>query len=115
MYEPDPHSWTTSIWHLVISAGVFAYVVRLLDKIQGRRTRTFFVEVLELIVCVGISFGVYYMGSLVSNDERIIWLCSVYSAHKGTRWVFARLDNAARIHLDSIGGGNVKDSSKNNT
>ena len=93
---------TQAPWLLLLTAAGFAYLVQLLERIKSRRVRSFFVEVLEFVVCVGIAFGTYMISHFLRLDERLVWVASVYFGHKGTRYVFAKLDLAAAQHLSRI-------------
>ena len=93
---------TQAPWLLLLTAAAFAYVVQLLERIKSRRVRSFFVEVLEFVVCVGIAFGTYMVSHFLRLDDRLVWVASVYLGHKGTRYVFARLDLAAAQHLSRM-------------
>lgn len=86
-------------WVLLLSAAAFAYIVQLLERIKSRKVRGWLVETLEFIVCVGIAFGTYLVAQFFRLDERLVWVASVYLGHKGTRYVFAKLDIAASQHL----------------
>lgn len=86
-------------WALLLSAAAFAYIVQLLERIKNRKVRGWLVETLEFIVCVGIAFGTYLVSQFFRLDERLVWVASVYLGHKGTRYVFAKLDIAASQHL----------------
>lgn len=112
MVEKDPFTWAQTTWALLLSSAIFAYIVRLLDKIHNKRLRSLAVEFLEFIVCIGIAFGVYLTSSFFGMDERIVWLCSVYFSHRGTRFVFARMDLVADVYLSRFQQGDqrVKDS-----
>lgn len=99
MLEKDPSDWALATWVLLMSSAIIAYVTRLLDKIKSKKVKSAIVEVLEFIICVGISFGVYLTSTFFSFDERIAWLLSVYLAHKGTHYIFSRLDVAADIYI----------------
>lgn len=112
MVEKDPFTWAQTTWALLLSSAIFAYSVRLLDKIRNKRLRSLAVEFLEFIVCIGIAFGVYLTSSFFGMDERIVWLCSVYFSHRGTRFVFARMDRVADVYLSRFQQGDqrVKDS-----
>ena len=111
MLEKDPETWGQVTWALLLSSAIIAYLARLLDKIKSRRVKSFVIETLEFVICIGIAFGVYLTSTLFALDERLVWLCSVYLAHKGTRYIFARLDLAADIYLKRMTGDtNVKDS-----
>ena len=93
---------TQAPWLLLLTAAGFAYLVQLLERIKSRRVRGFFVEVLEFVVCVGIAFGTYMISHFLRLDERLVWVASVYFGHKGTRYVFAKLDLAAAQHLSRM-------------
>ena len=93
---------TQAPWLLLLTAAAFAYLVQLLERIKSRRVRSFFVEVLEFVVCVGIAFGTYMISHFLRLDDRLVWIASVYLGHKGTRYVFAKLDLAAAQHLSRI-------------
>ena len=93
---------TQAPWLLLLTAAGFAYLVQLLERIKSRRVRGFFVEVLEFVVCVGIAFGTYMISHFLRLDERLVWVASVYFGHKGTRYVFAKLDLAATQHLSRM-------------
>lgn len=116
MLEKDPSAWEQTTWILLLSSAIIGYLARLLDKIQSRRVKSLIVETLEFIVCISIAFGVYLTSTFFALDERLVWLCSVYLAHKGTRYIFARLDLAADIYLKRMTGDkNVKDSGSDNS
>jgi len=89
-------------WALLLSAAAFAYIVRLLERVKSRKVRSWLVELLEFIACVGIAFGTYLISYFLRLDERLVWIASVYFGHKGTRYVFAKLDLAAAKHLSSM-------------
>lgn len=93
---------TQAPWLLLLTAAAFAYLVQLLERIKSRRVRGFFVEVLEFVVCVGIAFGTYMISHFLRLDDRLVWVASVYFGHKGTRYVFAKLDLAAAQHLSKM-------------
>lgn len=93
---------TQAPWLLLLTAAAFAYLVQLLERIKSRRVRSFFVEVLEFVVCVGIAFGTYMISHFLRLDDRLVWVASVYLGHKGTRYVFAKLDLAAAQHLSKM-------------
>lgn len=111
MIEPNPNSWDNTIWALLGSSAVFAYAVRLLDRIHNRKVRSAAVEVLEFIICVCVAFSVFYLSTLANIDDRIVWILSVYLGHKGTRYIFRKLDNAAEKHLNELIGGDLNDKS----
>lgn len=116
MVDKDPLSWEQTTWVLLFSAAILAYIARLLDKIQNKRLKSFIIEILEFIICVGIAFGVYLTSSFFALDERLVWLCSVYLSHKGTRYIFTRLDLAAERYFTKIkGGSNGKNSNPGNS
>ena len=116
MLEKDPETWGQVTWVLLLSSAVIAYLARLLDKIKSQRVKSFVIETLEFVICIGIAFGVYLTSTFFALDERLVWLCSVYLAHKGTRYIFARLDLAADIYLKRMTGDkNVKDSGSDNS
>jgi hypothetical protein len=104
MLEKDPSDWALATWMLLASSAIIAYVTRLLDKIRSKKVKSAIVEVLEFIVCVGISFGVYLTSTLFAFDERLAWILSVYLAHKGTHYIFSRLDVAADTYFPVKGG-----------
>ena len=104
MLEKDPSDWALATWMLLASSAVIAYVTRLLDKIRSKKVKSAIVEVLEFIICVGISFGVYLTSTLFAFDERLAWILSVYLAHKGTHYIFSRLDVAAENYFPAKGG-----------
>jgi len=112
MVEKDPFTWENTTWALLLSSAVFAYIVRLLDKIQNKRLRSLAIEFLEFVICIGIAFGVYLTSSFFGMDERLAWLCSVYFSHRGTRFVFSRMDIVADVYLTKFQQGDyrVKDS-----
>jgi len=89
-------------WLLLLSAAAFAYIVRLLERIKSRKVRSWVVELLEFIACVGIAFGTYLISQFLRLDERLVWVASVYFGHKGTRYVFAKLDLAAAQRLSTM-------------
>ena len=93
---------TQAPWLLLLTAAGFAYIVRLLERVKSRRVRSWLVEVLEFVVCVGIAFGTYMISHFLRLDDRLVWVASVYLGHKGTRYVFAKLDLAAAQHLSRI-------------
>lgn len=93
---------TNAPWLLLLSAAAFAYIVQLLERIKSRKVRGWLVESLEFIVCVGIAFGTYLVSHFLRLDERLVWVASVYLGHKGTRYVFAKLDLAAAQHLSRM-------------
>lgn len=93
---------TQAPWLLLLTAAAFAYLVQLLERIKSRRVRSFFVEVLEFVVCVGIAFGTYMISNFLRLDDRLVWVASVYLGHKGTRYVFAKLDLAATQYLSRM-------------
>ena len=93
---------TQAPWLLLLTAASFAYLVQLLERIKSRRVRSWLVETLEFIVCVGIAFGTYLISHFLRLDERLVWVASVYLGHKGTRFVFAKLDLAAAKHLSQV-------------
>ena len=111
MVDKDPFTWEQTTWALLFSSAAIAYLARLLDKINNKRVKSLVVEMLEFVICIGIAFGVYLTSTFFALDERLVWLCSVYLGHKGTRYVFARLDIAADVYLQRMTGDkNVKDS-----
>ena len=93
---------TQAPWLLLLTAASFAYLVQLLERIKNRRVRSWLVEALEFVVCVGIAFGTYLISHFLRLDERLVWVASVYLGHKGTRFVFAKLDIAAAKHLSQV-------------
>ena len=93
---------TQAPWLLLLTAASFAYLVQLLERIKSRRVRSWLVETLEFVVCVGIAFGTYLISHFLRLDERLVWVVSVYLGHKGTRFVFAKLDLAAAKHLSQV-------------
>ena len=93
---------TQAPWLLLLTAASFAYLVQLLERIKSRRVRSWLVETLEFVVCVGIAFGTYLVSNFLRLDERLVWVASVYLGHKGTRFVFAKLDLAAAKHLSQV-------------
>ena len=93
---------TQAPWLLLLTAASFAYLVQLLERIKSRRVRSWLVETLEFVVCVGIAFGTYLISHFLRLDERLVWVASVYLGHKGTRFVFAKLDIAAAKHLSQV-------------
>ncbi len=93
---------TQAPWLLLLTAASFAYLVQLLERIKSRRVRSWLVETLEFVVCVGIAFGTYLISHFLRLDERLVWVASVYLGHKGTRLVFAKLDLAAAKHLSQV-------------
>ena len=93
---------TQAPWLLLLTAASFAYLVQLLERIKSRRVRSWLVETLEFVVCVGIAFGTYLISHFLHLDERLVWVASVYLGHKGTRFVFAKLDLAAAKHLSQV-------------
>ena len=93
---------TQAPWLLLLTAASFAYLVQLLERIKSRRVRNWLVETLEFVVCVGIAFGTYLISHFLRLDERLVWVASVYLGHKGTRFVFAKLDIAAAKHLSQV-------------
>ena len=93
---------TQAPWLLLLSAAAFAYVVQLLARIKSKQVRGWLVEGLEFVVCVGIAFGTYLISHFLRLDERLVWVASVYLGHKGTRFVFAKLDIAAAKHLSQV-------------
>ena len=93
---------TQAPWLLLLTAASFAYLVQLLERIKSRRVRSWLVETLEFVVCVGIAFGTYLISHFLRLDERLVWVASVYLGHKGTRFVFAKLDRAAAKHLSQV-------------
>ena len=95
---------TQAPWLLLLTAASFAYLVQLLERIKSRRVRSWLVETLEFVVCVGIAFGTYLISHFLRLDERLVWVASVYLGHKGTRFVFAKLDLAAAKHLSQVLG-----------
>ena len=95
---------TQAPWLLLLTAASFAYLVQLLERIKSRRVRSWLVETLEFVVCVGIAFGTYLISNFLRLDERLVWVASVYLGHKGTRFVFAKLDLAAAKHLSQVLG-----------
>ena len=104
MIEKDPSDWALATWILLASSAVIAYVTRLLDKIRSKKVKSAIVEVLEFIVCVGISFGVYLTSTLFAFDERLAWILSVYLVPKVTHYIFSRLDVAADTCFPVKGG-----------
>lgn len=93
---------TQAPWLLLLTAAGFAYLVRLLERVKSHRVRGWLVETLEFVVCVGIAFGTYMISQFLRLDDRLVWIASVYLGHKGTRYVFAKLDLAAAQHLSRI-------------
>lgn len=93
---------TQAPWLLLLTAASFAYLVQLLERIKSRRVRSWLVETLEFVVCVGIAFGTYLISHFLRLDERLVWVASVYLGHKGTRFVFAKLDLAVAKHLSQM-------------
>ena len=93
---------TQAPWLLLLTAASFAYLVQLLERIKSRRVRSWLVETLEFVVCVGIAFGTYLISHFLRLDERLVWVARVYLGHKGTRFVFAKLDIAAAKHLSQV-------------
>ena len=93
---------TQAPWLLLLTAASFAYLLQLLERIKSRRVRSWLVETLEFVVCVGIAFGTYLISHFLRLDERLVWVASVYLGHKGTRFVFAKLDLAAAKHLSQV-------------
>ena len=93
---------THAPWLLLCSAAAFAYLVQLLERVKSRRVRSWVVELMEFSVCVGIAFGTYMISHFLRLDERLVWVASVYLGHKGTRYVFAKLDIAAAQHLSRM-------------
>ena len=93
---------TQAPWLLLLTAASFAYLVQLLERIKSRRVRNWLVETLEFVVCVEIAFGTYLISHFLRLDERLVWVASVYLGHKGTRFVFAKLDIAAAKHLSQV-------------
>ncbi len=115
MLDKDPNNWERVTWMMLLSAASIAYLSRLLERIRSKRVKSFVIESVEFVVCIGIAFGAYLISSLFNLDERLVWLLSGYLGHKGTRYVFSKLDLAADSYLTRMSGEkNVKDSSKNN-
>lgn len=113
MLEKDPASWEYTTWTLLLSSAIIGYLARLLDKIQSKRVKSFIVESLEFIICISIAFGVYFTSTFFSLDDRLVWLGSVYFAHKGTHYIFSRLDLVADVYLNNTTGAkDGKDSDK---
>lgn len=111
MLEKDPEVWGQTTWVLIFSSAIVAYLARLLDRIKSKRVKSAVIELLDFIICIGIAFGVYLTSTFFALDERLVWLCSVYFSHRGTRYIFARLDLAAEMYFTKLKGGqNVKDS-----
>lgn len=108
MLEKDPIAWEQSTWVLLASSAILAYIARLLDKIKNRKLRSTLIEVLEFVICCGIAFGVWLVSTFFSMDERLVWLCSVYLGHRGTRYIFSRLDIAAEIYLNKLKGETLR-------
>ena len=115
MLDKDPNNWERVTWIMLLSAASIAYLSRLLERIRSKHVKSFVIESVEFVVCIGIAFGAYLISSMFQLDERLVWLISVYLGHKGTRYVFSKLDLAADSYLTRMSGDkNVKDSSKNN-
>ncbi len=115
MLDQDPDNWRQVTWAMLLSSAVVAYMTRLLERIHSKRVKSLIIELVEFIVCVGIAFGAYLTSTLFHLDERLVWLLSVYLGHKGTRYVFSRLDLAADTYLTKMTGEkNDKSSGKNN-
>lgn len=93
---------TQAPWLFLLTAAGFAYLVQLLERVKSRRVRSWLVEVLEFVVCVGIAFGTYMVSHFLRLDDRLVWVASVYLGHKGTRFVFAKIDLAAAKHLSQV-------------
>lgn len=116
MIDPNPNDWSHEVWGLLGSAAVLSYLVRLLDKIHNKKVKSFIVELLEFVICVGIAFGVFLVSTFFSLDDRLVWLFSVYLGHRGTRYIFVRMDLITDNYLTKyIGDNNVKDSGSDNS
>ena len=111
MIGPNPNDWNHEVWGLLGSAAVLSYVVRLVDKINNKKVKSFVVELLEFVICIGIAFGVFLVSTFFALDDRLVWLCSVYLGHRGTRYIFSRMDLVTESYLKKLTGDkNVKDS-----
>lgn len=115
MLDKDPESWEVVTWAMLLSSAGIAYLTRLLYRVQNRKVKSLVIEIVEFFVCIGIAFGTYLTSTLLSLDERLVWLFSVYLGHKGTRYIFAHLDFAADAYLTKLSGDkNDKSSSSDN-
>ena len=92
MLDKDPNNWERVTWIMLLSAASIAYLSRLLERIRSKRVKSFVIESVEFVVCIGIPFGAYLVSSMFQLDERLVWLISVYPGHKGTRYEFCKLD-----------------------
>ena len=111
MIGPNPNEWSTEVWGLLGSAAVLSYIVRLVDKINNKKVKSVVIEVLEFCICVGIAFGVFLVSTFFSLDDRLVWLFSVYLGHRGTRYIFSRMDLVTESYLKKLTGDqHVKDS-----
>ncbi len=68
MLDKDPNNWERVTWIMLLSAASIAYLSRLLERIHSKRVKSFVIESVEFVVCIGIAFGAYLISSMFHLD-----------------------------------------------
>ena len=96
MLDKDPENWGLVAWALVSSAGFVTYAIRLHDRVQHKAIRSIVTELLDACICLALAFGIHFAGASLNVPDGWLWLGTVWLAHRGTHFVFSRIDKMAK-------------------
>ena len=76
---------------------------KLIDKYETitHRIRSFGIELLDAVVCLCIAFAVWLLCGYFNTSDHVAFFAAVYSAHRGTRWVFTKIDPVVDSYIEA--------------
>lgn len=96
MLDQNPENWSPIAWALLGSAGMVSYVIRLHDRIQNKTVKSLLTEILDAAICLALAFGIHFAGATLAVPDGWLWVATIWLAHRGTHFVFSRLDKLAK-------------------
>lgn len=96
MLDKNPENWSMAVWVLMSSSGAVAYAIRLHDRIQNKAVKSLVIEILDACICLALAFGIHFAGASLQVPDGWLWLGTIWLAHRGTHFIFSRLDKLAK-------------------
>lgn len=95
----DPDLWSQSIWSMVGVAALIAYFLRFADRVKNKKVYRFWVETCDAVTCLLLSYLCFLAGSSFGLSTEMTALVASYTAHRGTRYIFSRIEEVTDVYI----------------